>query len=38
VSTGVSRVRPENERVSGDSYAIITPGDGKTIIALSDGM
>ncbi len=36
--TGISRVRPENERVSGDSYAIITPGDGKTIIALSDGM
>lgn len=38
VATGVARVRPETERVSGDSYAIITPGDGKTIIALSDGM
>ena len=38
VSTGISRVRPENERVSGDSYAIITPGDGKMVIALSDGM
>ena len=38
VSTGISRIRPESERVSGDSYAIITPGDGKTIIALSDGM
>ena len=38
VATGVARIRPETERVSGDSYAIITPGDGKTIIALSDGM
>lgn len=38
VSTGISRIRPESEKVSGDSYAIITPGDGKTIIALSDGM
>jgi len=38
VSTGVSRIRPETENVSGDSYAVITPGDGKTIVALSDGM
>ena len=38
VVTGISRVRPENEKVSGDSYAIITPGDGKMVIALSDGM
>ena len=38
LSTGISRIRPETERVSGDSYAVITPGDGKTIIALSDGM
>ncbi len=38
IDTAVSRVRPENETVSGDSYAVITPGEGKTIIALSDGM
>ncbi|MBQ2897160.1 MAG: stage II sporulation protein E [Clostridia bacterium] len=38
ISTGISRIRPDNETVSGDSYAVITPGEGKTIIALSDGM
>lgn len=38
IKTGVSRIRPETENVSGDSYAVITPGDGKTVVALSDGM
>lgn len=36
--TGISRVRQKGEKEWGDSYAIIRPGDGKIIIALSDGM
>ncbi len=35
---GVSRTRQKGEKEWGDSYAIIRPGDGKVIVALSDGM
>ncbi len=35
---GISRVRQKGEKEWGDSYAIIRPGNGKIIIALSDGM
>ncbi len=35
---GVSRVRQKGEKEWGDSYAIIRPGKGKVIVALSDGM
>ena len=38
VTVGVSRVRPEREEKSGDSYSIIRPEGGKLVIALSDGM
>ena len=37
-NVGISRVRPGNEKESGDSYAIIHPGGGKIVVALSDGM
>ena len=38
VEIGVSRIRPDGENKSGDSYAIIRPEGGKVVIALSDGM
>ena len=38
VSTAVSKMRAVNQSASGDSYAVIKPGDGKMVIVLSDGM
>lgn len=38
VTTGISRVPRYGEKVSGDSYTFINNGDGRFIIALSDGM
>ncbi len=38
ILTAVSRIRAENKKESGDSYAVIKPGGGKSIVALSDGM
>lgn len=38
LDTAVSRVRQKGEKKWGDSYAIINPGNGKTVVALSDGM
>lgn len=35
---GISRIRQKGEKEWGDSYAIIRPGNGKIIVALSDGM
>ena len=38
INTAVSKIRAGNNEVSGDSYAIIRPENGKCIVALSDGM
>ncbi len=35
---GVSRIRPDNTNISGDSYSIMRPDGEKVIVALSDGM
>ncbi len=35
---GISRIRPDNTNVSGDSYSIMRPDGEKIIVALSDGM
>lgn len=38
VTTGVAKAAKNNEEVSGDSYTFLSNGDGKYIVALSDGM
>ncbi len=38
VTTGVARLTKFNSNVSGDSYTFMNTGDGKYILALSDGM
>lgn len=38
VTTGVAQISKQNEAVSGDSYTFQNTGDGKYIVALSDGM
>ena len=37
-TTGVVRLAKDSEEVSGDSYSSISLGDGKYMVALSDGM
>jgi stage II sporulation protein E len=38
VTTGVAKVSKHDRTVSGDSYTFMNTGDGKYIVALSDGM
>ncbi|OPZ86744.1 MAG: Stage II sporulation protein E [Firmicutes bacterium ADurb.Bin419] len=38
VTTGVARLGKHEESVSGDNYTFMNTGDGKYIVALSDGM
>ncbi|MFZ5989675.1 MAG: stage II sporulation protein E [Bacillota bacterium] len=38
VTTGVARVSKYDKEVSGDNYTFMNTGDGKYIVALSDGM
>ncbi len=38
VITGVARVAKDEKHVSGDNYTFLNSGDGKYIVALSDGM
>lgn len=38
VTTGIAKVSKYESVVSGDSYTFMNPGDGKYIVALSDGM
>lgn len=38
VTTGVARLPKNEDAVSGDSYTFMSTGDGKYILALSDGM
>lgn len=38
VTTGIARAAKENADVSGDNYTFMNNGDGKYIVALSDGM
>ncbi|MCX7711757.1 MAG: stage II sporulation protein E [Clostridia bacterium] len=38
VTTGVARVTKHENSVSGDNYTFMNSGDGKYIVALSDGM
>ncbi len=38
VTTGIARVTKHNSNISGDSYTFMNTGDGRYIIALSDGM
>ena len=38
VDIGLSRIRPDKDKVCGDSYSIMRPDGEKVIVALSDGM
>lgn len=38
VTTGIARVSKHENSVSGDNYTFMNSGDGKYIVALSDGM
>lgn len=38
VTTGVAKIAKYDTKVSGDSYTFMNTGDGKFIVALSDGM
>lgn len=38
VTTGIAKVSKQNNSVSGDNYTFMNTGEGKYIVALSDGM
>lgn len=38
VLTGVAKAVKENEKISGDNYTVLEAGNGRALMALSDGM